>query len=303
MADLCDELARLDPKLNKQQRCRHQFPKGPVAETSDGRPIFECAICAMQRHGDWDKPNNGLPLVGDGANEERYNSIDALIRLCGDLGFSWDLHGEGRSLTKPLFREDNEISNAVVWLRSWRFIGVDNDPRIAFATALLSASENENIDGISERDRNAMSADDMAQLRRLCSAIERCTPDFCVAGDRPKLVEKAARMVPGLLDEIERLWAEAATASELLARSQVTLSETDVTIGNLRRALSRVYPSVARRVIALQQLGEISALAEWQRCSRIINTALAVKTDVSQENRAAEDGECPPVCGETGEGA
>ena len=73
-----------------------------------------------------------LPLVGDGRNEERFNSLDVLAGLCDRLGLGWDLHSRGPGY--------NEKSSAVTWRGDSCFIGgMDRDPRIPFAYAILKA--------------------------------------------------------------------------------------------------------------------------------------------------------------------
>ncbi len=129
--EIANKLATIDPALTEQQRCVHEWKAclpGVV-----GIECHKCTQAHCQGGIEYDSQLAAemlevAPLVGDGRNEERYGTVDALIRLCDDLELHMTLHGC-----------KSTGYGAVATTPSEDFFGDNNDPRIALATAILKA--------------------------------------------------------------------------------------------------------------------------------------------------------------------
>lgn len=124
MSDLTiwDQLAVLEGA------CEHTFK--PLCEQC---AVLKCERCGM-RH--WPNFAGAVPLVGDGRNEERFNSLDALVGLMKRLQLRMTIGLDFYDRITPgcsirIFHPNKPDE----------FIccGEDDDPRLALATAILRA--------------------------------------------------------------------------------------------------------------------------------------------------------------------
>ncbi len=92
-----DELARFDPDLDLQKRCVHTW-----TTTEENPNQFRCATCGAMGDG------AALPWAGDGKNDERYGTIEAMaalvdrlvpvLRQRGVALIDYSLHDTGRRI-------------------------------------------------------------------------------------------------------------------------------------------------------------------------------------------------------------
>ena len=135
--EIANRLATIDPALTEQQRCVHEWKV--IDRLFQGSVLrHRCSKCGYEAASDDVTP---APLVGDGNNEERFNSVDTLIVLCDDLGLGYRLERKSSTVEALTWKRENNP-----YFKHERAAEpVNGDPpeaaKQALATAILRAME------------------------------------------------------------------------------------------------------------------------------------------------------------------
>ena len=138
-----DRLATIDPALTEQQRCVHEWKV--IDRLFQGSVLrHRCSKCGYEAASDDITP---VPLVGDGDNEEKFNSLDALVRLCDGLGLfvtflGFQRHDELGDLASAAVTPDDRLTPQKAYERNEPFERGHEEQRalrMALATAILKA--------------------------------------------------------------------------------------------------------------------------------------------------------------------
>ena len=134
-----DRLAKLDGA------CEHEWEYIETKSICFDGERWKCTKCSLSL---WTDGEDLLPLVGDGNNEARYNSLDALYALCERLmaanyylQMSWWVRYNNEDGDQPkYFAEvwrDSEDEDTIGDILT--FQAENDDPRQALATAICRA--------------------------------------------------------------------------------------------------------------------------------------------------------------------